>query len=403
LDKESSVTERLYYQDPYLRTFHAQVVQKREVNAHPAVVLDATAFYPTGGGQPHDTGTLNGVRVVDVQVLQEGEIAHLLDGPLNVRFVQGEIDWARRFDHMQQHTGQHILSQAFLQTLNAETVGFHLGEALSTIDLDRAPLSHEQVAAAVQVANSVVLDNRPVIARFVDKGELATMPLRKMPDVEGPIRIVQVSEFDWSPCGGTHVRNSGEVGAIHVGRIERRKKQTRIHFLCGWRALVDYDRKHEIVQALTAHFTTGEEEIIPSVERLEAEVKRARKKLVATQMQLLDYELTEWIDQAESVGQVQVVRLAFDDWDVDMLKEAARRLTERPGIVALLAIRGPSAQLVFARSDDVAADMGELMRAACAATGGRGGGRPQFAQGSAPGNSLVDLALDEAVGHLKEL
>ena len=396
------MVERLYYGDPYLRTFEANVVGRREIEGRSGVVLDTTAFYPTSGGQPHDTGTLDGVRVIDVRVADDDQIVHVLGGALAQSAVRGEIDWERRLDHMQQHTGQHILSQAFLQTLEAETVGFHLGERISTIDLNRAPLGEEQVAASERLANDVVMDGRPVIARFVNRDELATMPLRKVPAVEGAIRIVQISQFDWSPCGGTHVGNSGQVGAIKVVRVERQKKKTRIHFLCGWRALDDYAHKEGIVHDLAAAFTTSEEEVVASVKRLEAENKGLRKTLTATQMQLLAYEVEEWAAQAEPVGEAGVVRLAFVARDLALLKEAARRLTERPGVVALLATGQPRAQFVFARSEDVSTDMGSLMRAACQAVGGRGGGRPQFAQGGAPEGSSVDQALDKAMELLTE-
>jgi alanyl-tRNA synthetase len=391
------VTERLYYSDAYLKRFSSRVVASCDFDGQPAVELEATAFYPTAGGQPHDTGTLDGARVVDVQVLDDdGRILHILDRPLSRTEVSGEIDWTRRFDHMQQHTGQHILSQAFSQVCKAETVGFHLGESLSTIDLDRAPLSPEYVQRAEQAANEVVMSACPVTARFVDDDELAALPLRKPPAVEGSIRIVQVGDYDWSACGGTHVLNSGQVGPIKVVRAERRGDKTRIHFVCGRRALVDYALKHDIVQALAGHLTTSESEILASVERLEAEIKQARKANTTAQIELLGYQIQDWIAQAETIGAMRVVCLAFDERDSSLLKETARRLTEQPGVVALLAARQPRPQFVFARSKDVDVDAGALIRASCAVTGGRGGGRPQFAQGGTPDESPVEPVLDHA-------
>jgi alanyl-tRNA synthetase len=405
------VTERLYYKDPYQRSFTANVVDLCEVDGQPAVVLDASAFYPTAGGQPYDTGTLDGVRVVDVQIDGHGQILHVLDSPLpGATTVHGEIDWERRFDHMQQHTGQHILSQAFVEICQAETVGFHLGEGLSTIDLDHASLSPDVVSRAQKSANAVVMDSREVIARFVDQDELATLPARKvrarkvrarkMPTVQGPIRLVEVSQYDWSLCGGTHVCNSGQIGPIQIVRLERRNDQTRIHFVCGWRALSDYTNKSQIVQELAAHFTTSESEILPSVQRIEAEIKGSRKALTAVQIQLLDYEIVEWLAQADRTDTIQVVRLAFDQRDASLLKEAARQMTENPATVVLLATRRPRPQFVFARSEDLAVDMGAVMRTASAVVDGRGGGRPQFAQGGAPEGAAVDRVLDEAVGQL---
>jgi alanyl-tRNA synthetase len=304
---------------------------------------------------------------------------------------------------MQQHTGQHILSQAFVELCQAETVSFHLGESLSTIDLDCPSLSPDVVERVQALANAVVLDSREVIARFVDQDELATLPLRKPPTVQGPIRIVEVSRHDWSPCGGTHVRNTGQIGPIQVARLERRNEQMRITFVCGWRALSDYTKKSQIVQELAAHFTTSESEILASVQRLEAEIKASRKSLTAVQRQLLDYEIVEWLAQADRVGTMQVVRLAFDQRDATLLKEAARQMIENPATVVLLATRRPSPQFVFARSDDLAADMGAVMRTASAVVGGRGGGRPQFAQGGAPEGAAVDRVLDEAIKQLGSL
>lgn len=396
------MTERLYYQDPYLCAFEANVVASRKIDGHPAVVLDATAFYPTAGGQPNDTGDMNGIPVVDVQLAEDGEIVHVLGGTLSGPAVQGMVDWDRRFDHMQQHTGQHILSQAFAQMCNAETVGFHVGGDLSTLDLDRVFLTSEPLSAVERLSNEIVMDSRPVIARFVDESELAALPLRKMPVVEGPIRIVHVQGFDWSPCGGTHVRNSGQVGPIKVTRIERRKTITRVSFVCGWRALSDYAHKQWITQELAAHLTTSEDEIIPSVLRAAAEGKDLRKALAAAQMEVLHARAADWIAEAELVGEMAIVRLAFDERDVSWLKEAARRLTGRAGVVALLATRRPRTQFVFARAEGVTADMGRLMRAACAAVGGRGGGGPQFAQGGAPGDLSAEPALDAAVGQLRD-
>jgi alanyl-tRNA synthetase len=428
------VTERLYYRDPYLRAFEARVVAYHErIPTHEgrsAVVLDATAFFPTGGGQPHDTGTLNDARVIDVLIDEHENVLHVLDRPFDLSpttattermpmpVVRGEVDWERRFDHMQQHTGQHILSQAFIQVAEVETVGFHMGEQLSTIDLNRAPLAPDIVQRAEKRANETVLATVEVTAYFVDEEEMAAsggrsaLRARKMPPVEGPLRIVEVAGFDRSPCGGTHVRNTGQIGPIKVVRIERRKNQTRIYFVCGWRALSDYAYKHEIVNHLAAHLTTSETEIVSSVERMEAETKALRKALTAAQMEALDYEIERWAAQAEQIGgriPMRVVRRAFDERDMLLLKEVARRLVEQPNTVALLATRQPRPQFVFARSQEWTGrgpivDMGDLIRAACTEVGGRGGGRPEFAQGGAPeGESVTDQVLDEAERRLRNL
>lgn len=397
------MTERLYYSDSFLCQFLSHIVDRRQVNGQPAVELEATAFYPTSGGQPHDTGTLNEARVVAVEVDDAGRVLHICDRPLPETEVVGEIDWERRFDHMQQHSGQHILSQAFVQTCEAETVSFHMGESFATIDLDRAPLSPEQVLAAEQAANEIVMSALGVSTRFVDDSELATLPLRKVPAVDESVRIVEVQGYDWSACGGTHVKNSGQVGPIKVVRIERRSDKTRIHFVCGRRALADYASKHETVQALASYLTTSESELLSSVQRMESEIKEARKANLAAQSELIEYQIEDWIAKAETVGSMRIVHLAFDERDINLLKETAHRLTEQPGTVALLATRQPRPQYVFARAEDVDANMGTLLRASCAITGGRGGGRPQFAQGGAPKATPVEPVLDHAHQQLKSL
>ena len=264
------------------------------------------------------------------------------------------------------------------------------------MDINRAPLSDKQIVAVERLSNQIVFEDREVIAGFVDRDELASMPLRKMPVVEGPVRIVQVAGFDWSPCGGTHVSHTGQIGPIKVSRVERRKKTSRIHFLCGWRALADMAHKQQVVSELTSHLTTSEDELLASVERLEAEGKRLRKALSEAQMALLEHEVAQWQEEALSVNGLRTVSKVFTDRDVNVVREAARRLTEASGFVALLAISGPRPQLVFASSEDVAADMGQLMRTACAAIGGKGGGRPHLAQGGAPSGAPLAQALEEA-------
>jgi alanyl-tRNA synthetase len=296
------LTERLYYAEPYLRQFEATVTERLSWHGQPAVVLSRSAFYPTGGGQPHDTGSLQGVPVLDV-VEREADkaVIHLLEKALpgvpagaDRRIVTGEVDWPRRFDHMQQHTGQHILSQVAERLLDAATVGFHLSEKSSTVDLDRAPLSDEQLDQLEEAANRIVFENRPVVARFVNREELAGLPLRKAPEVSGPVRIVEIQDFDWSPCGGTHVRAAGEVGLIKIVRTERRGSETRLEFLCGGRTLADYRVKNRL-------------------ERREEEARRQRKAAQIAQGQLLEFEARSIAAQAEPLGDFVLVSRVLQD------------------------------------------------------------------------------------------
>jgi alanyl-tRNA synthetase len=255
------MTKRLYYDDAYLTQFKARVIEQSPYKDRFAVVLDQTAFYPTSGGQPFDQGMLDGVNVVDVLVDEnEDRVLHVLTAPVAEppAEVLGEIDWDRRFDHMQQHTGQHILSQAFIEVAQAETVSFHLGADSATIDVAGArrpsPADMEQ---AELLANKIVWEDRPVTARVVSPEELADLPLRKPPTVTEDIRVIQVADFDWSACGGTHVARTGEIGLCKIVKWENRGAETRVEFRCGLRALNDYAQKNNMVNHLAAGFNVG--------------------------------------------------------------------------------------------------------------------------------------------------
>lgn len=397
------MTHCLYYDHPYMREFDARIVRRLEVAGRLAVVLDRTAFYPTGGGQSCDLGYLDGVAVLEVRAAEAGPL-HLLASELAADEVHGRLDWARRFDHMQQHTGQHILSQACIQALGAETVGFHLGEEVCTIDLHRAGVPVERLVAAEALANQVVTENRPVSARFVSPEELATLPMRRPPQVEGAVRVVQIADFDYSACGGTHLRCTAEVGLIKIRSAERhRGGTTRVTFLCGGRALADYDRKQKLVQALVGHFTTGEQELLETAQRLAQEVKDARRAERAVREALIGAEAGRLVAEAEVVVGVRIVRALFSgpDWDAAAVKALATRLAEQPRCVALLGWQGEKSQLTFTCAADVSADMGALMRLACERIGGRGGGRPDWAQGGGPGGAPLAEGLAVALEALQ--
>ena len=389
------MTQRLYHDTAYLTAFDAQVAAAHEIDGQPAVALDRTAFYPTGGGQPHDTGTLNGVPVLDVR--SEGDaIWHLLAAPLPAgTAVHGQVDWPRRWDHMQNHSGQHILSQAFIETAGALTVAWHLSEHSLTIDLDQTGLGDAHLAGAEQLANQVVQRNLPISARLVDEAELPALSLRKQPDVNGPLRIVEIGDFDRVACGGLHVDSSAQVGLVKVLRAERRGPETRIHFACGQRALDDYSRKHQLVRALSGRFTCSEEELAQAVERLQAQADANFKALRAAQSELVAAEAARLLATA---GPDRVVSAAYPGWDGEQVKQLAQILRSQPGFVVALA--SGANQVLAARSVDVAFDAGQALRNALADVGGRGGGRPDFAQGAAPSWEAACQAVKAIVAAL---
>lgn len=400
------MTERLYYQDAYLIRFSAHVVEGLQWEGQPAVVLDRTAFYPTGGGQPHDTGWLQGIAVLDaVERVEDGAVIHVLAGPLEEKEVEGEVDWQRRFDLMQQHTGQHILSAAFVEQLGANTVGFHLSDEYSTIDLDRAPMSSEELASVEMRANVIVMESQPTVSRFVPDEEVAMLPLRKPLAHEGPVRVVEIPGFDCSACGGTHVRMTGEVGTVKIIRSERRGTETRVEFLCGRRALEDYQTKNSLVMELAREFTVGYSELGDLVHRLADDLKATRRELRRTRDALLDAEALALWHQAEAVGDLLVVKAQLTERSSDDLKHLAQRLVTHPGTVVLLGGRdeaGEKGYFTFARSADVDLHMGMLVRQACQNIGGGGGGRPEFAQGGGPGGDQVSQALQVVFQSLTE-
>jgi alanyl-tRNA synthetase len=323
----------------------------------------------------------------------------MLDRPLEADLVQGAIDWTRRFDHMQQHHGQHLLSAAFERLYGLRTVSFHLGAAASTIDLDGAALAPDQAAAAEDLANHVIWEDRPVLARFVSAEELAQLPLRKPPQVDGPVRVVSVPDFDHSACGGTHPRATGGVGLLHLRRWERRGDVTRVEFLCGGRALRDLRWKNAALGRLAAALSVGADEVEAAVLRLREAEERARKRLEQAGEQLIGYEAQELIARAELVGIVRVIRRAYEGRGLEEVRALAKAVAAGGG-VALLGLRAEKTQLIFARAEGLDLDCGRLLRETLAPLGGRGGGQAALAQGGLPDAALLEQALEAAMGRL---
>jgi len=396
------MTTKLYYDNPYQQNFSAQVIGHTTFKGQPAILLDQTAFYPTSGGQPHDTGTLNGVPVIDVFEDEQQQIVHVLAQVLDTDRVEGKIDWTRRFDHIQQHTGQHLLSQAVLQVCGAETVSFHLGEDLSTIDVNQAEINAVALTAVENLANQVIYDNRHVIAHVVSQEEVQQFPVRKWPTVEDRIRIIEIRNFDYSPCGGTHCARTGEIGVITIKKWEHNKGGTRMHFVCGWRALRDYQQKTIIVRNLSKAFSTGEAELVQIVTKLQDEHKTLRRSQELLNQQLLAYEAQSLLAERERHGELSVLRKIFVDRAPKDLKFLANNVLERaPETVILFGSKAEgAASLFFLRSAASAGDMHHLMQTACGIMNGRGGGQPHQAQGGGTAVEKLENALECAVAML---
>ena len=399
-------TERLYYNDSHLIEFEPRVIDLTErVSGWTAVVLDRTAFYPTGGGQPSDTGTLNGSRVVECIDDRDG-VVHVVQGfaPARDAIVAGRIDWARRLDHMQQHTGQHILSQAFIQLFNAPTKSFRMLETVCEIDIELDNPSSEVIERAVELANNVVWEDRMITIHNVSAEEAAELSLRKEPSRAGELRLIEIEGFDLTPCGGTHAYRTGEVGMIVMRSWERAKGLTRIEFAAGTRALADYRRANRSAREVAAILSTGRDDAPQHAALLVEENKELHRQVRQLEEVAAGVEAERLLASAPVLPDgTRIVTGVYRARDIESLKKLAHALVAHPNTVALLASRdNDAARLIFARSSSATGDMNSLMREACVTLDGRGGGRPEMAQGGGKNLDKLDEAIFRAANSIAQ-
>ena len=390
------MTRRLYLDDPYVLEFDAAVLSRRDHEGRPAVVLDRTAFYAESGGQPWDTGTLGEARVV--AVIEDGpEVVHVLDRPLAGERVHGAVDAERRRDHMQQHHGQHLLSKALVGVAQAETIAFHLGSEVTTIDLDRL-VGEEQVRAAERRANEVAWESRPVRVWTLTAAEARAEGLEPPEGVETDVRVVEAEGFDRQPCGGTHPRTTAEVGVIVVTALERYKGGTRVSFVCGHRALAAIARRLGVLDRLVSTLSAPLDDLVAAAQKTKDDLVESERRARGLLERALEGEARRLLAEARGDGPAptpaapSLVVAAFDGWSPNDLRGLATRLVALAPCVALLASRADKAHLVFAQSEGLPHDVPALLKAAVEHLGGRGGGRGNLAQG---GGDRLDL-LDEA-------
>jgi len=389
------VTERLYYHDSYLTRFRARVVDADA--ARTRVYLDRTAFYPSSGGQPFDTGTLGGAPVLDV--IDEGErVAHVTAAPVTEVEVEGVVDQARRFDHMQQHTGQHLLSAVFVERLAAPTVSFHLGADACTIDIQRDSLSAEEVRKVEKRANEIVMENRAVTVTFHDAQE--DLGLRKASDREGELRVVGIADLDRSACGGTHVRTTGEIGPIVIRKLDRIRGIVRVEFLCGMRAVVRARRDYEALQAVSRALSCPLDEapalVAAQQERLQS-AEKARARLATELAKAEGREL--WSSTAPGASGRR-----FASRTVSAFNDETRALAQSfiaGASSCFMAIAEDPPGILLATSADSGLHAGNLLKAAVTRQGGRGGGNAALAQGSVPSKEALDAARAELEREVK--
>ncbi|HUQ02422.1 MAG TPA: DHHA1 domain-containing protein [Kofleriaceae bacterium] len=375
------MTERLYHADAFLRSFRGRVTAHGEYRGKASLILDATAFYPEAGGQMADRGTLGGVAVVDVQTDDAGALHHVLDGALPAvgAELDGVIEWPRRRVHMALHTGQHLLSRALIEAAAAETVSARLGETGCTIDVTRDPVPERELAAAEALANAVIDDDLPVRAWFPEPAELAALPLRREPKVASEVRVVAIGEFDYSPCGGTHCTTSAQIGSIRVLGAERYKGMTRIHFTSGSRARGLLGEHSEILARLARELTCSTAEVPGAVDKLRRSLLDARAETTAARDQLAA-ALAERLASAAAGSEI-VAAVP----DPALLRPLASRLNAAGKDALLAAATSDGTQVLIARAAGSTLDCGALLKKLAQATGGRGGGKPDHAEGRLPG------------------
>ena len=379
------MTLRLYYTDAYLRDFDAAVVDRGDGGRR--IYLDRTAFYPTSGGQPHDTGRLGGAEVLDV--VDEGDrVAHVLAAPPGGDALHGSVDWPRRFDHMQQHTGQHLLSAVLHELFGHATVAVHFGPHSSTLDLDTPALEHEHLVEAETRANEIVTEGRSVEVSFEHASEAAG--LRKVSAREGTLRVVTIHDLDRSACGGTHVRTTGEIGPILIRKSERAKKCVRLEFVCGVRAVRCARGDFDLLSRLAGRFSAAADELPALVEAQRADLKTAVAARRALEESLAEYRARELYAAAgDAMPRWVVVR--EEHGPIERLRPLAQAVAAMPqaGFVGWSA--DPPA-LLLATSPDSGVDAGSALRSVLEKVGGRGGGNSRLAQGTAPSAAAVEQA-----------
>ena len=380
------MTNRLYYDNAYLTAFDATVLACRPNGDQYDVLLDRSAFYPTSGGQPFDTGTLGDARVTDVNV-DGGEVWHTVTQPLSVgSTVHGNIDWPRRFDHMQQHAGDHMIASALHRLMGGVTIGLHISADVSTIDVSMpggaTRITDEDVRRIEADVNERIQQDVPIRCWFPEAAELATLPLRKAPTVDEHVRIVAIGADEMVACGGTHPATAGQIGLVKILSVAPARGKMRVTFLAGQRALADYQRCHSAAHEAASLLSTGVENLVSGVAALQEKLRAAEYELTRRRREQLLAQADDLLHEAGALPDGTRLIARFVEADAALLRDLAAKLIAAPGVIALLgAMNGGQAMYVFARSADVAGDMGALLRDSARPLGGKGGGRPDFAQG----------------------
>lgn len=400
---ERKLEQKLYYIDAYTKDFTTKIIKQdydKEGNLY--VVLNETAFYPTGGGQPYDTGTLNGTLVTNVEEVN-GEIRHFIAEQLETEEVEGKINWERRFDHMQQHAAQHILSAAFWDHFNIPTIGFHLGKETVTIDLETENLPTETIEKAVQIANNIVFENHPIRIQWMNLEEAKTLPLRKEPTLTENIRVVIIENFDYNGCGGTHPRRTGEVGLIQVLNWERNKGGIRLTFIAGWRTLKLMGQQQQIMKDVSKQLNSSETDIPAKVAQLLISQKENEKAIQTMNERLLLAEANELLQQPAEIHAGLLISKAFINRSMQEVAKLSAIITEQQehAITYFVIENDDKLQCILACGKTVTLDMNALLKNELPAIEGKGGGNKKSARGGGKAIMNGDEFLHQLISSLQ--
>ena len=396
------MTEKIYYQDSYKFDFEAKVVRTLQKDGHPGVILDRTCFYPQGGGQPADHGFLNQLRVNDVQ--SEGEdIIHYVESPLSANSVLGRVDEARRRDFMQQHTGQHILSQSILRVGNWNTVSVHFGDDYTAVETDASAIPSSKYLEIEEEANRIIQQNLPVKIEWVDPEEVERFQIRRPPPEVKKVRIVQVGDFDASACGGLHVASTGEVGLLKIIGDEKIRGRIRIHALIGKRAFIDYDRKLKVVQELCRMLSCRENTLVQQILNISEQLKDTQKNLQKFQIEKISLLAQESLSAADMINDIPVIHRIFENTDNKLLKVFVDSVLEKPGrVVVVVSKKGEELNWMAGHSLSRPLHLAELCESILGLIEGRGGGKPGFIQGGGKKVAGIPQFLGEFTKKLAE-
>ncbi len=398
--KDDIMTEKIYLENPYLKELTAKVMKKEYSNSKFYVTLNRTIVYPhLSGGQPMDKATINDSKVIDVYE-EDDNIIHVLEDNINSNTVNISIDWNTRFDHMQQHTGQHLLSAAIYRLYNANTVGMHIGRDYVYIDVAIPELSNEDVEKIERFANEIIYSNFPVKSYGVENKDIHSIPLRKPPTVDKNIWIVEIENVDTTPCAGTHVRNIGEVGIVKIRKWEKYKGHTRVEFVCGYRALKDYTLKNYYINGISTLLSSKDIDTLNSVNKLYEDHKLLEKELQDVKAELLKHQIKELINHSSMVKNVRIVHKILNNFDPKMAKYAISQVLSYSKTICILCIveNQFKCHLLMGRSEDLDINMKEIFDSVINIINGKGGGSPELVQGggtnTAKAPNLIERSLE---------